>query len=67
MCEFTKEQKRISKELRSLSIKLKSERHKNHHNEARRQINKKYGKGWRETLEFKKPINDKDYGEMSYY
>lgn len=42
--------KAISKELRLISDKLKSEAHPNYHNEARSIINKKYGKGWREEL-----------------
>lgn len=38
----------ISKELKALILKLKSENHPNYLIEARRIINTKYGKGWRE-------------------
>ncbi len=38
----------ISKELKALILKLKSENHPNYLIEARRIINAKYGKGWRE-------------------
>ncbi len=39
----------IRKELKELSMKLKSEGHPNYHNDARSIINKKYGNGWRES------------------
>lgn len=34
---------------------------------ARQQANLKYGKGWRETLEFKKIFDCKNSHRMSYY
>ena len=57
--EITKEQKRISKELRELSEKL------GNHGKARCEINKRYGKGWRENLEIKKTFGVNHY-KMSY-
>lgn len=47
----------ISKELKDLSKKKESKGIKNHHEEARAEINKKYGKWWRERLQEKKIYN----------
>ena len=52
--EIEKKQRRIGKELKILSEKLKLQGLKNYHIHARCEINKKYGKGWRENLEMKK-------------
>ena len=49
--ELLAEMKRISKEIKTLSLKLKEEGFKNHHDMARCEANKKYGKGWREELQ----------------
>ena len=62
--EITKEQKRISKELKFLSKHLKEQGVSNFHNTARQEINKKYGKGWRERLEMMKVD---EFISMSYF
>lgn len=72
MDKYKAEAKRISTELYSLSKKLELEGVKNHHNKARCEINKKYGKGWREDLDLKSiqnfPENHKGrFDNMSYY
>jgi hypothetical protein len=46
--------KLISKELVTISNNLKEKGDKNYHNNAREQINKKYGKFWRDNLISKK-------------
>lgn len=57
----------IFKELKELSDKLKSEGHPNYHNEARRLINVKYGKDWRDKNRIRSINNsDKDFN-ISYY
>ena len=72
MDKYQKEAKRISTELYKLSKKFEAEGLKNFHNKAREEINKKYGKGWREDLDLKSleeyPENHKDrFQNMSYY
>lgn len=67
-----KEAKRISTELYNLSKKFESDCIKDFHNKARCEINKKYGKGWREDLDLKSieefPQNHKGrFNNMSYY
>ena len=58
----------ISTELKNLSKKLESEGNKTHHQDARCEINKKYGKFWRERLTEKKIYSEKNpFGKMSYY
>lgn len=41
-------QKQIVRELKALSDKFKAEGKSDYHNLARKEINTKYGKGWRE-------------------
>lgn len=64
MDKYQKEAKRISSELSNLSNQFKLEGRLNYHNAARSEINKKYGKGWREALDIKSikefPQNHKD-------
>lgn len=54
---------RISKELKELSTKLEGEGVRNFHNIARSEINKKYGKFWRERLT---PLSNEKI-KMNYY
>lgn len=56
--------KEILKELKTLSEKLKSEGHPNYHNQARSEINKKYGDDWRHKYEDYSKVN---FGKMSHY
>lgn len=72
MDKYQKEAKKISTELHNLSKKLELEEVKDYHNKARSEINKKYGKGWREDLNLKSineyPENHKGrFKNMSYY
>jgi len=72
MDKHEKEAKRISTELYNLSKKFELEGSKDFHNKARCEINKKYGKGWREDLDLKSieefPQNHKGrFDNMSYY
>ena len=64
--ELEKQQKKISSELRELSKSFAKEGVKGFHDKARCEINKKYGKGWRENLEFQKSF-DKGEFNMSYH
>lgn len=48
--EAKKKMWKISKELKTLSNKYKAEGHPNYHNQARKDINLKYGKFWRDKL-----------------
>ena len=57
----------IFKELKLLSNKLKNEGNKDHHNEARRLINLKYGKDWRDKLQIKELNKSKEYIKINYY
>lgn len=72
MDKHQKEAKRISTELYNLSKKFELDGIKDFHNKARCEINKKYGKGWREDLDLKSieefPQNHKGrFEKMSYY
>lgn len=62
--EINNKLKKISKELKELSIKFEEQGLKNFHNLARYEINKKYGKGWREDLELMKT---EKFIKMNYY
>ncbi|MGK0446567.1 MAG: hypothetical protein ACJA2M_000336 [Polaribacter sp.] len=64
--EIEKKQKDISKELKTLSKNLKLQGVKDYHGKARCEINKKYGKGWREKLEMQKTFKKGDFN-MSYF
>jgi len=64
--EIIKKQKSISKELKDLSKELELKGVKGYHDKARCEINKKYGKGWREALEMQKTF-EKGEIKMSYY
>jgi hypothetical protein len=64
--EITKKQRSISKELKNLSKELELQGVKDYHGKARCEINKKYGKGWREALEIQKTF-EKGEIKMSYY
>lgn len=55
--------KPILKEIKVLSNHYKLEGHTDYHNKAREEINKKYGKGWREQFRGVKGKMPK----MSYY
>jgi hypothetical protein len=60
--------KQISTELYHLSKEFEAKGDKNAHTNARCEINKKYGKFWRERLNFKKIYNSSNpFGKMSYY
>lgn len=60
--------KQISTELYNLSKELEANGDTNAHVNARCEINKKYGKFWRERLNMKKIYNSKNpFGKMSYY
>ena len=60
--------KQISTELYHLSKELEAKGDTNAHVNARCEINKKYGKFWRERLNVKKIYNSKKpFGKMSYY
>jgi hypothetical protein len=60
--------KQISTELYNLSKELEANGDTNAHVNARCEINKKYGKFWRERLDMKKIYNSKNpFGKMSYY
>ena len=72
MDKYQQESKRISDELSNLSKQYKLEGRANYHNDARSDINKKYGKGWREELDLKSiqefPQNHKNrFSDMTYY
>jgi hypothetical protein len=72
MDKYQKESQRISNELKQLSLLYKSQNLNDYHNKARCEINKKYGKGWREALDIKSaqefPENHKDrFSNMSHY
>lgn len=72
MDKHQQESKRISAELSNLSKQYKLEGRTNYHNYARCDINKKYGKGWREELDFKSiqefPQNHKNrFSNISHY
>lgn len=72
MDKYQLKSKRISKELSDLSKQYKLEDKPNYHNQARYEINQKYGKGWREELDIKSinefPENHKNrFTNMSYY
>ena len=62
--EIIKKQRSISKELKTLSYELEKKGVINFHNLARCEINKKYGKGWKEDLEF---IKTHSFIKMNYY
>ena len=71
MDKYQIESKRISTELKSLSKLYESREIKDFHNKARCEINKLYGKGWREDLDIKSikkfPKNHKGrFNNMSY-
>ena len=57
----------IFKELKLLSEKLKSENHPDYHNEARKQINLKYGKDWRDKIKIDNLNQSKTPLKMSHY
>lgn len=60
--------KKISKELTALSKEFELIGDKDYHNKARAEINKKYGKFWRERLNIKKIYNSPNpFGKISYY
>lgn len=60
--------KQISKELYHLSKEFEANGDTNAHVNARCEINKKYGKFWRERLNTKKIYNSQNpFGKMSYY
>jgi hypothetical protein len=60
--------KRISTELYHLSKEFEANGDTNAHVNARCEINKKYGKFWRERLNVKKIYNSPNpFGKMSYY
>ena len=60
--------KQISRELVKLSKEFQAKEEPDYHNKARCEINKKYGKFWRERLNMKKIYNCKNpFGKMSYY
>ena len=60
--------KKISKELVVLSKEFEKNGEKDYHNKARCEINKKYGKFWRESLTSKKIYNSPNpFGKMSYF
>lgn len=60
--------KQISTELYHLSKEFEANGDKNAHVNARCEINKKYGKFWRERLNMKKIYNSPNpFGKMSYY
>lgn len=63
--QIINKQRNISKELKLLSKNFKQQGFKNYHNKARCEINKKYGKFWREDLETQKTF-DSDEFQMSY-
>ena len=50
--------KKISAEKKALIIQLQKEQHNNAYVEAGARINKKYGKGWRETYAEKQETYD---------
>ena len=64
--EIEKKQRGISKELKTLSKNLELQGLKDYHGKARCEINKKYGKGWREELEMQKTFKNEHFG-MSYF
>ncbi len=60
--------KQISTELYYLSKEFETAGDTNAHVNARCEINKKYGKFWRERLDIKKIYNSPNpFGKMSYY
>ena len=60
--------KQISTELYNLSKEFEAKGDTNAHVNARCEINKKYGKFWRERLNMKKIYNSPNpFGKMSYY
>lgn len=60
--------KQISTELYHLSKEFEANGDTNAHVNARCEINKKYGKFWRERLNMKKIYNSPNpFGKMSYY
>ena len=60
--------KQISTELYHLSKEFEAAGDTNAHVNARCEINKKYGKFWRERLDIKKIYNSPNpFGKMSYY
>ena len=60
--------KQISTELYHLSKEFEAKGDTNYHVNARCEINKKYGKFWRERLKMKKIYNSPNpFGKMSYY
>lgn len=60
--------KQISTELYNLLKELEAKGDRNYHINARCEINKKYGKFWRERLNMKKIYNSSNpFGKMSYY
>lgn len=60
--------KQISTELYHLSKEFEANGDTNAHVNARCEINKKYGKFWRERLNLKKIYNSPNpFGKMSYY
>lgn len=72
MDKYKKEAKRISTELYNLSKQFELDGNKNPHIDARCEINKKYGKGWRENLDLKSiqefPENHKGrFDNINYY
>ena len=72
MDKYQKEAKKISTELYNISKQFESQGVKDFHNRARAEINKKYGRGWRENLDLKSiqefPQNHKGrFDKMSYY
>jgi len=66
--EFLNKSKKISKELKELSSKLENDGVKGFHDKARAEINKKYGKFWRENLRIEDVnANGESFVKMSYY
>ena len=60
--------KQISTELYNLSKEFEANGDTNAHVNARCEINKRYGKFWRERLNLKKIYNSPNpFGKMSYY
>ena len=59
--------KSIMNELRKLKYELKLKKHCNPTNEAQMRINKKYGKGWRESLTLEDmKLNPQNYKFKNY-
>lgn len=61
--EIDKIIKSISKELKEISNRNKSQGIKDYHGQAQAEINRKYGKFWRERLDMKKIYNESPFKE----